>query len=276
MTQFSLSNLILNCDNDTGCRRTVSILLSGVASQPWRRSVFNIGRNIFDFEWDCLIVLDTCRPDALETVSTEYDFINNVSTYWSVGSDSWEWMANTFVNDHIKKIKNTAYYTSNPNAITALKSNFDLNHNQEDIHRDKIRRLQKYGSFDLVSVVDLADYECLHREVNYNHSYPSPRALTDRAIVADREENFEKMILHYMPPHSPYIIDRQNDVITAGHGECLSSHFPRHVSGQLNPGVRRVPVVRTEAFDSKSYAPNIDEKATYSSVDEKLQSLGYK
>lgn len=61
--------------------------------------------NIIEFGWDCLIILDTCRPDGLETVSAEYDFINNISTHWSVGGDSWEWMANTFVSDYIEKLK---------------------------------------------------------------------------------------------------------------------------------------------------------------------------
>lgn len=167
----------------------------------------SILENAFESEWDCLIILDTCRLDDLETVSTEYDLINNISTCWSVGGDSWEWMANTFVSDYIEKTKNTAYYSSNPNAITVLENHFESNHDQGNIHRSKVQRLKKYGRFDLVSVDDFEDYECLHREVNYSHHYPSPRALTDRDIVADRKENFDRMILHYMPPHSPYIAE---------------------------------------------------------------------
>lgn len=283
-------------------------------------SRFNIGENIFESEWDCLIILDTCRPDALEAVSTEYDFINEISTRWSVGGDSWEWMANTFVNDHIEEIKNTAYYTSNPNAITVLENHFESNHDQEDIHRSKVQRLKKWGQFDLASVDDFGDYECLHRTINYKHNYPDPRALTDRGIVADREENFDRLILHYMPPHGPYItettsdseekirmtesprertydayldnlrwglnevellldnINRENVIITADHGECFSSFFDTHKSGQLNPTVRRVPWVQTEATDSKSYSPdtNTNKNEMKGSVEERLQALGYK
>jgi hypothetical protein len=122
--------------------------------------------------------------------------------------------------------------------------------------------------------------------------------LTDRGIVADRKENFDRMILHYMPPHRPYIaeasgtqgtndkrkkiritesprnftydayldnlrwaltevkllldnIDRQNVVITADHGECFSSWFPAHVSGQLNPTVEGFP-----GFEQRLLTPN--------------------
>jgi hypothetical protein len=327
MTDNPISLAIKGIKNPHAVPRYVhsKILGTYLPASIFMTSKFNIGKNIFESEWDCLIILDTCRPDGLEMVSTEYDFINNISTRWSVGGDSWEWMANTFDSDYIEKIKNTAYYTSNPNAITVLENHFESNHDQENIHRSKVQRLKKYGRFDLVSVDDFADYECLHREVNYSHHYPSPRALTDRGIVADRNENFDRMILHYMPPHGPYIaeasgtqgtndkrkeiritesprdvtyeayldnlrwglneikllldnIDRQDVVITADHGECFSSHFPSHVSGQINPTVRRVPWVRTEATDSKSYSPDIDtnENDTESPVEERLQALGYR
>jgi hypothetical protein len=73
-------------------------------------------------------------------------------------------------------------------------------------------------------------------------------------------------------------IDRQNVVITADHGECFSSNFAAHVSGQLNPTVRKVPWVRTEATDSKSYSPDAEMNTnnTEVSLEERLQALGYK
>jgi hypothetical protein len=30
---------------------------------------------VYDLEWDTLIILDTCRVDALRTVADEYDFL---------------------------------------------------------------------------------------------------------------------------------------------------------------------------------------------------------
>ena len=37
--------------------------------------------------------------------------------------------------------------------------------------------------------------------------YSSPRKVTDEGIITGREEDFERIILHYMPPHHPYIAD---------------------------------------------------------------------
>jgi hypothetical protein len=234
-------------------------------------------------------------------------------------------MANTFSHDYVEHIQDTAYYTSNPNAITVLENHFESIHDQENRLLSRARRQKRYGRYDIVSVEELADYECLYRSdiSNYNHKYPHPRSLTDKAIVEDRQADFDRMILHYMPPHAPYIaessssqeingrkisltetprdfsydayldnlrwglnevellldnIDRQNVVITADHGQCFSSYFSPHVSGQLNPTVRKVPWVRTEATDSKSYSPDAEMNTnnTEVSLEERLQALGYK
>jgi hypothetical protein len=168
-------------------------------------SKFNLGENIFESEWDCLIILDTCRPDALEMVSTEYDFIDDISTRWSVGGDSWEWMANTFTLDYIEEIQDTAYYTTNPHAITTLENHFDSNHNQQTIEHGRVHRQKKWGRYELVSTDDFADYKCLHRSDDYIHNYPHPRSLTDKAIIEDRQADFDRMILHYMPPTLPIL-----------------------------------------------------------------------
>ncbi|MFB6225192.1 MAG: hypothetical protein ABEI13_01925, partial [Candidatus Paceibacteria bacterium] len=36
-----------------------------------------VGINVLDLEWDTLILLDTCRVDALREVAPEYDFLND-------------------------------------------------------------------------------------------------------------------------------------------------------------------------------------------------------
>lgn len=179
------------------------------------------------------------------------------------------------------------------------------------------------GDFDLVSDTEFADYKCLHKEADYKNHYPDPRSVTDHAIRADREENYDKLLLHYMPPHAPYItekrsdpemvnrrgqvkmteeprnnsfeayldnlrwgldevellldnINRDNVVITADHGQYFGKWFYGHISGQLIPSVRMVPWVETEAEDSMSYEPEIEEASTNTSVKERLHALGYK
>lgn len=71
-------------------------------------SRYPIGRNVYERDWDLLVVLDTCRVDALREVSPEYDFIGEVDAVWSVGSATAEWTANTFTQSHLDKISKTA------------------------------------------------------------------------------------------------------------------------------------------------------------------------
>lgn len=55
-----------------------------------------VGTQIFERDWDILIVLDTRRSDPLATVADEYDFLHDRSAVWSQESTSGEWVAHTF------------------------------------------------------------------------------------------------------------------------------------------------------------------------------------
>lgn len=291
-------------------------------------SRMNFGINLFDEEWDLLIILDSCRPDALRALAGEYDFINNVSEYWSVGGDSWEWMANTFDHHYLEIIQNVAYITSNPNSKTVLKNQLEKNHKDGDVVREKVKRLKKYGDFNLIPVDEFGKYESLYEHgIEQGHGmYPSPRMVTNRGIINDRKYDFERIILHYMPPHWPFIatitgddtnrsdlpidekyllkeeprdrtfgayldnlrwgldevslalenMSRQKVIITSDHGTSFSNRLPYHISGSLNPKVRRVPKVVTTARDYETHYPNSERKRTNNSPDEVLEALGYK
>lgn len=82
-----------------------------------------IGTNVFSKDWDVLILLDTGRVDALEAVSKEYDFIENVDKIKSVGGASPEWIAATFVGKHSDIIQNTAYLSANGSSNEILEKN---------------------------------------------------------------------------------------------------------------------------------------------------------
>jgi hypothetical protein len=43
-------------------------------------SQYRLGTNPYGKEWDALIVLDSCRVDALQEVAPEYDFIDTVDS----------------------------------------------------------------------------------------------------------------------------------------------------------------------------------------------------
>lgn len=289
-------------------------------------SRLSVGSNIFEAEWDLMIILDTCRPDALRAVADEYEFVDDVSERWSVGGDTWEWIANTFDRQYIDDIRTTAYITSNPNARTVLENQLEANHADEPIERPKVRRLKRYGAFDLVSAADFGKYESLFETgLEQGHgAYPSPRSVTNHGIDADRNGDFGRIILHYMPPHWPFLatrdergdgqragsnedltildqprevsweayldnlrwglnevrlvlrnVDRETVVISADHGESFSDWLPPHRSGSINPRVRLVPWVVTEAIDSNTYEPDLERRESSHSPDEIMDALGY-
>lgn len=73
-----------------GSKSLREIALAGLFGLSSRTS---FGTNVFERDWDLLVVLDTCRVDTLRHVSDEYDFLDDVGAMWSVGSSIREWVA---------------------------------------------------------------------------------------------------------------------------------------------------------------------------------------
>lgn len=172
----------------------------------WASSRNLLGRNVFEEDWDLLILLDTCRPDALRAVEDEYPFINSVEKRRSVGGQSPEWIANTFDRSYADVISNTAYITANPHSGTVFENNLESRWDNTDDTIDNIERMRKWGKYDFVSKEDLGKYDPLWKyESKDDYEHPPPRYVTDRAIETARESDFSRIILHYMPPHAPYV-----------------------------------------------------------------------
>ncbi|MDZ7730950.1 MAG: hypothetical protein U5K37_08625 [Natrialbaceae archaeon] len=132
--------------------------------------------NIYQREWDVLILLDCARVDMLESLTDEFPFIHPVGTHHTPGTDSAEWMETTFVSKYEDDIKNTVYITANPNSE---------NHLSENIF-ERLEEVWRYSWDD-------------------DHGTVLPRSVTDQAITISRDFNPEKMIIHYMQPHPPFI-----------------------------------------------------------------------
>jgi len=167
-------------------------------------SLYPIGTNVLDKEWDILIILDTCRVDALRQISDEYDFIKQVNSIRSVGGSSPEWIARTFTQEHTKKIKETTYVSANGFAERVLEERYQQ-YSLDPLHR----------SLGLVSTVRkelLGDIEYAfeHEPVGeggprgHKQGATPPRYVTDKAIKYYRNNSPDRLILHYHQPHSPW------------------------------------------------------------------------
>lgn len=176
-------------------------------------SRFPIGTHVMDEDWDVLVVLDTCRTDAMQDVASEYSFIDEVDRIWSRGAHSVEWMSHTFDRKWEKELSSTALISANPFAKVVLDQ--DL----QDTERDAANRLRKLGDWDLITSEDLGHVEYVWqydtdtpavRELKEKEYLPKhvtfPKPVTDRGIDTWRNrDGIDRMILHYWQPHKPFI-----------------------------------------------------------------------
>jgi hypothetical protein len=154
------------------------------------RHVYNYGTNVYARDWDVLVVLDTCRPDVLAEIADGYDFLDgydpNQNVHQSVGSRSAEWTRKTFDPDTVPadELADTALVSANPYTRT-LPDPEALGYLDE---------LWKYAWDD--------DYRTVR-----------PETVMDRAVDVSRTRDFDRVVVHFMQPHTPYrsMLDRFPD-----------------------------------------------------------------
>lgn len=136
------------------------------------------GENIYSRDWDVLVILDACRTDLLREVAPEYDFIDKVNTFPSMGSCTAEWMDANFPNAPAGEIPGTIYVAGNPFARLKL----------TDLDFLELDHVWRYGWDDKFGGVQ-------------------PRPVTDRAIESGRTYDPDRLIVHYLQPHLPFLSD---------------------------------------------------------------------
>lgn len=268
------------------------------------------GTNIYDREWDALIVLDACRVDALREVGGEYDFITEVGSMRSVGSTSFEWLNHTFAADYREEVRRTAHLTRNGYTARVFGEGGETGSTAIPFGP---------SAYDVVDPEGFAYLEELWRLDDKRHpewtigegetEQLGPGYTTDRAIAVGRAVDYDRLVVHYIYPHDPFPLaesvlrwpfealqsgdasraevweayldnlDAERVAITADHGEAFGEYgFYRHVIGCPIPCMRRVPWVETTAADSGMYEstapePAVDDETV--SVEDRLKKLGY-
>lgn len=166
---------------------------------------YQIGTPVWEKRWDVLIILDTCRIDALQEVADEYDFIETVGSIKSVGGNSSEWIASTFCSTYSDEIRDTAYVVRNGWAYRV----FEEGHRPGDSYG--------FATWDVVDTDDLGLidhvwklYESTPGSLD-THRYRDPRYVTDRAIQTIRANDFDRTIIHYSRPHAPYVANAMTE-----------------------------------------------------------------
>ncbi len=255
------------------------------------------GVNIFERDWDVLLLLDACRADLMTEVVSEYEFLSNMETVWSVGSSTPEWIRNTFTDDYTAEMATTAYVTGNP------------------------------FSEDFVDTSGFIEVDEVWRHVwdEATNTIPA-RPITDAVIRLARSRAPNRLIAHYMQPHATFIpdaeyfdvdgrhdsvwmalregefdretvwaayrnnlryvlndvkllltnIDADRVVITSDHGNAMGEYgIYGHPKGYPLTCLRTVPWIETSARDAHTYEPDQKSASTPPDISEQLRSLGY-
>lgn len=128
------------------------------------------GLNVYDREWDVLLILDACRYDMYERV------IGSSERVWSLGSASQEWLSSTFTNAYREQMLQTAYVTGNPYSRALLDpSEFKL-----------LDEVWTYAWDDELGTIPAAP-------------------IRDRVVSVARQDEYDRVIGHFMQPHLPFI-----------------------------------------------------------------------
>lgn len=136
----------------------------------------NPGRHVLNEEWDALVILDGCRFDLMDEVHPDYPYISSIRPFTSLAGGSLSWMHRTFDDD--RDLSDVGYVTANPFSAEALTP-------------------ARFGAFDEVW------------RYAWDDDVGTVRAsdVTESAIDVGRSTDVDRLIVHYMQPHHPFVPD---------------------------------------------------------------------
>lgn len=169
-------------------------------------SQITVGTNIFDEDWDVAIILDTCRVDAIQSVADEYSFIEDIDSIWSVGGSSPEWIARTFDKNHLDLIEESIYISANAYTQKILEDRSQYESDNRFNYKI-LKHIPTVCKTDFQSIEYIFKKEPMGTSGEYGHTRGGtpPRYVTDRAIGLGRSDDFDRLVLHYFQPHSPWV-----------------------------------------------------------------------
>lgn len=135
------------------------------------------GINIFDQDWDNLVILDACRYDEFLRCA---NLSGETEVKVSRGSASKEFIKGNFGN---RDLRDTAYISANT----------------------------WYGRLEEQLNADLFLYHLVERDV-LNGLTSSPESVTNEAFDVAEEYQNKRLVIHYMQPHRPYLGPRGREI----------------------------------------------------------------
>lgn len=165
-----------------------------------------VGTNIYERDWDLMVILDACRVDSLREFSDAKPYLNDVQSIRSVGSMSPEWMLKTFVEEYREEVSETAHLSANIWSYRILEERF---HEYDMETPENEYFFSGWPDWKTLDTDDFGYYEMVWTDDDDDRLHPQnaaiPHIMTDRAIDIGRKEDFDRVIVHYDLPHAPYM-----------------------------------------------------------------------
>lgn len=156
----------------------------------------NYGTNVFDLDWDLLIILDACRYDLFVEFSAKHpvhDRLESVEPMYSIASKTPDWLERTFQGADASVLSKTFYVSGN-------------------------------GMIEKVNTDMLYGVESVWRYAKHHEARVTPpEAVTNEAIRSIETTDADRYIVHYLQPHAPFLhcIGKYNSVAD-GEGHPLN------------------------------------------------------
>lgn len=164
---------------ERGLRESAYIFYEWIAQKTITGKFAN--ETVYDREWDVLVLCDACRVDLFSEVADEYSWLPSgkqieQTAIDSVAGSSKEWMDRTFGSRDKEKLQSTAYVTGNP-------------------FSDHVLDERDFGLLD----------EVWRYAWDNNVGSIRPEPIVDRTIQIGRNEDYDRIIVHLMQPHVPFL-----------------------------------------------------------------------
>lgn len=187
-----------------GLRRWFGIAYHTAAGDP-------SGRSIFSAEWDVCVILDACRADELERFTSSFGWLDEVGRFPSLASCTWNWVPQTVDETDPSVLAETIYVSANPFP----------------------EELTDPGTFAAVDEV-------------YRYAWDDdrgtvyPGSVTDAAVRQWRGNEPERMVVHYVQPHVPFLSEDAASLSQSNftHAEeSVADAWDRVTKGELDRSV---------------------------------------
>lgn len=167
-------------------------------TRGYRRQYNPVGADIFEEDWDNLIILDGCRYDSLKDQRAAYDLNGDFQSRTSRGSATREFLRGCFDG---KQLKDVVYVT----ASTMLY--------QESVFQANV-------DVELHAVMDVWE-----DGIEYGEDGVPPKQVARRAREAAEMYPNKRLIIHFVQPHAPYLGDLGRELFPDFTPNPLSERF---------------------------------------------------